>query len=183
MDEWQISPDEALLHLQQWGHTTAMMRFRIMDPDVGPVTRQGDMYLFAMAARQALRFAELVETLCPPKARSEVSKALHAFRTASPQIKVIRDVLDHMDEYLTGKDSKMKPADLRAGKPSDHANEWLQVWKPSQIWVEPGEGTQRLRISPRPGKVLTLDVSRDVAALSDLVDGISRALSPTQRAR
>lgn len=178
-----MSPDEALLHLQQWGHTTTMMLLRIMDPGTGPVTRQGDMYLFAMAARQALRFAELIETLCPADVRSEIAEALDAFRKTSPQIKDIRDVLDHMDEYLTGKGSSMKRADLRAGKPSDHSNEWLQVWKPSMIWVEPGDGTQLLRISPRPGKILTLDVGRDEAAVRNLVDAISQALSPGRRRR
>lgn len=176
MDSWQLSVIEVVPHLQQWGHTTTVMRLRIMDPTASPVTREGDIYLFAMAARQTLRFAELVERLSSPEARPDMREALHAFSQTSPHVKDVRDVLDHMDEYLTGKDSKMRRADLKAGKPSDHANEWLQVWKPSQMWIEPGQGTFLLRISPRPGKVLTLDVSRDGTAVSDLVYAISRAL-------
>ena len=54
MDSWQLSVIEVVPHLQQWGHTTTVMRLRIMDPTAGPVTREGDIYLFAMAARQTL---------------------------------------------------------------------------------------------------------------------------------
>ena len=67
MKAWDLTPDEALNELVQWQHTTTVMQIRIMEPGAGPVTRQGDAYLFAMAARQALRFAELVRKMSMAK--------------------------------------------------------------------------------------------------------------------
>ena len=170
---WDLTPHEALNELVQWQHTTTMMQIRIMEPGAGAYTRQGDAYLFAMAARQALRFAQLVRTVAPPAAHSDIDHALDEFNETSPDIKGVRDVLDHLDQYLRGVGK-----DYPAGPPEAHRHELIQILRPSLFWYEATEVTYRLHISPAPGHRLVLDVTRDAAAVRQLGYAIADALSP-----
>ena len=173
MTAWDLTPDEALNELVQWQHTTTVMQIRIMEPGAGAVTRQGDAYLFAMAARQALRFAQLVRKIAPPAARSVIDRALNEFNQTSPDIEGVRNVLDHLDDYLRG-----IGLGYPAAPPEAYATELMQILRPSLLWYEATEATYRLHISPAPGHRLVLDVTRDAAAVRQLCNAIADALSP-----
>jgi hypothetical protein len=169
---WDLTPNEALNELVQWQHTTTVMQIRIMEPGAGTVTRQGDAYLFAMAARQALRFAQLVRKIAPSATHSHIDRALKEFNQTSPDIEGVRNVLHHLDDYLRG---------IGLGYPADppeaYANELIQILRPSLLWYEATEATYRMHISPAPGHRLVLDVTRDAAAVRQLCDAIADALS------
>lgn len=173
MTEWDLSPDEALHHLFQWQHATTIMEARVRDPAADTFTMQGDAYLFAMAARQALRFAQLVRRVAQPSFHSEIDRALGEFVTTAPDIKAIRDVLDHFDEYLRG-----TGRDYPASPPPTYQRELGQTVGPTLVFYQRSEETVRLHVSPAPGVKLILDVALVAAAVSTLAYALADILDP-----
>jgi hypothetical protein len=171
-ERWSVPVADALELLLVWSQSVGQMRLRILDPSAGRITRQGDIQLFAVAVRQVLRFAELCRAIAPEAARSDIDRALHAFNEASPDAKDIRDVLDHYDDYLRGRGRAFK-----VGRPGDYRDGFLQVFRPAGSWIEGCTDTVKLHIAPGPGhRLLTLDITREGAAASELVHAVCQAL-------
>lgn len=171
MTKWDLTPRDAFDQLAQWVHATTVMQWRIMDPAAGIQTRQSDTFLFALAARQARRFAGLVQEVVPEAVKPTIVDAICEFDDRAPDITAIRDVLDHMDDYLKGV-GRTYPA----GPPRSPDREYLQILKPTLMWTEKGDDTFRLIIMPAPGHKLVLDVRREGEAVRKLADTIGDVL-------
>lgn len=171
-DKWELTPSEALIHLIRWTHSVDVMRLRILDPNAGPLTFKGDLHLFSLAIREALRFAELTRAVSARTAWSAIDKATHTFEVTCPHVKDVRNVLDHFDDYLRGRGK-----DFNAGRPSEHAGEFFQVLRPAGWFCERRPASVVLHVSPKPGTVLTLDIAESAAALRELTRAIQAAVA------
>lgn len=177
---WQVTPDEALAELLRWGHTAQTMAVRVCDPAAGPLTRDGDVRLFALAVRQVLRFAVLTRDLLEEPHRTSAANAIDAFDAKVPAAQLIRDVTDHWGEYLQG-----IGLHYRGGRAGDYwpETDWLTLTRPTSSWGEWGNGTYLLFISPRPGTVIQLDVRTTavaVAALSHTIQEVVPEAGPIE---
>jgi len=147
------------------------MQKRIVDGDSGVGTRRGDMYLFAMAVRQVLRFAELALRVAPEDSRGLIGQAISAFEATAPDLKNIRDVLDHFDEYImgTGRTYEAKTPEYWS------ENSLASVFVTTQMWAVATDGVYELHLSLAPEKYLVLDVLREAGAARTLADTVHKA--------
>jgi hypothetical protein len=111
-----------------WRHAVDVQALRLLTtgtgmPD-GPVTKQADSYLFAMALRNLLRAVELVRNTVAPERRVTIEIAQEAFRLEFPKAIAQRDVLEHFDDYLQGMGK------LQKGKPPFPAATWTESTGP-----------------------------------------------------
>lgn len=175
--EWHLTVGEALSELMRWTHSAQIMAIRTLDPDAGDYTREGDVRLFAMAVRQVLRFAELTYDKAREDQAPEIREAINAFDAVIPAAKVIRDLVDHWDDYMKGTGRAYPAGDPRhaAGSP------WVAVVRPFGSWAQWIDGEYVLYLAPRPGTVLQLDVRPTAAAASELSHAIQNALDTEQR--
>ena len=85
-------------HILFWGHAVDLQGRRANDGKVATMDAQVDCYLFLVAVRQLVRAVEF----CRPHAMSEIDKALSEFKREVPGWLVLRDVVEHFDEYERG---------------------------------------------------------------------------------
>jgi hypothetical protein len=156
------SVNEAVAYLGVWCHAVEVQAIRIFAegngmPD-GPMTRQTDSYLFAIALRNLLRAAALLRNAAPKSAWSSIDRALNEFERKVPHAVDLRDVLDHFDDYARGKGELQK---TRGG--ASEPNEWY----------ERANDTYRLSLGLAPGApLLTLEVRSATEAATTLVRAI-----------
>ena len=171
MDNWPIDRTDVIRELQQWCYTTATMHARVVENYSTSRTR-GDMFLFAMAVRQVLRFADLALTIADSDAAVPLKEAIDKFAETSPDAKGVRDVIDHFDDYLKGAGLA-----YRAGDPSEYVGMVASVNKPTNMWIQASDGVFRLHINPSPGEHVVLDIARETASALALADAAIAALS------
>jgi hypothetical protein len=177
VDNWQIDRTDVIRELQQWQYTTATMHARVVENHSTSRTR-GDMFLFAMAVRQVVRFAELALTVADSDAAPLLTEAIEKFAESSPDATDVRDVIDHLDDYLKGMGRTYK-----AKAPSEYVRMMASVRKPTNTWIEASDGVFRLHINPSPGEHVVLDIARESAAALALADAAITALSDTPASR
>jgi hypothetical protein len=166
---------EALAWLMVWSNAADTQGKRLLTEGAsGPaarMNRQGDAILFAFAVRQVLRAAELVRDLCPPGvARDAIDDALRGFHAGLPDVKDVRDVMDHFDDYATGK-GKLQAKMLQPAT--------------FTYWTERGPytpitdgGVVNVRLTMAVGsRTMTVDVFATVSAVNRLHTAIDNALA------
>ena len=84
--------------IQFWGHAVELQGRRANDGTVTTMDAQVDCYLFLVTVRQLVRAVEF----CRPHGRSEIDKALHEFKHTVPGWLILRDAVEHFDEYERG---------------------------------------------------------------------------------
>jgi hypothetical protein len=172
MSDWPVDLADVLGELGTWTRSVTLMQARITSVNEGIGTRKGDMYLFAMAVRQVLRFADLAKRVAPRECRSRIGEAIRAFNETAPDSKDIRDVLDHFDEYMEGRGRK-----FNAGAPESYDYGFAIARNPTFMWVEAMEGRLQLHVLPKPGVRVTLDVVREGDAARKLELDVQTAVT------
>ncbi|MFF4577261.1 hypothetical protein ACFY15_02455 [Streptomyces sp. NPDC001373] len=169
----------AIGHLMRWLTAVELQAERVCAPppfanpvgDTPPASGAGlaqeaDALLFASALRDFLRAADLIKwTVDGTVATSPVDKALHSFELAVPNLKDIRDVLEHFDAYEKGQGDFQKAA-VKGGQ---------DVWT-SRMLVDPRDGSPLLFLMPGDGQKWTLDVRTSTVAAQVLYASIQKAL-------
>lgn len=74
--------------------------------DLRSAARQAQAMLLVLALRNLLRAAEMALEYAEAPERDNIAKALDRFRKAFPDLVTARDMLEHFDDYLTGKGRK-----------------------------------------------------------------------------
>ena len=170
--KWSIPLVEVLEELAIWERGVYLQRHRILESDETGISRRADAQLLALALRQVLRLAECCRAVAPHNTWSTIDLALKRFKDTSPDVKDLRDVLDHMDAYLRGVGDEFP-----AGPPNQVYPHGLLIFIPTISWEEPMVDTFRLNLVPAPGRrPLVLDVSRDSEAAIALCDAIRDAV-------
>lgn len=82
--------------------------------DVEDWRREADLQFMAVSARRIRRIAEAVQEITGD---DTLRKEIGAFEQSLPTLKLLRDVHEHLDEYLQGggHDDNVSPSNLRVG--------------------------------------------------------------------
>src|ERR1700761_6329203 len=116
-----------LANLALW---TADLQYRRLDTDEPgdtnfPLRRWSDFYFFIVAMTRLRRAAFLASKIPSVKDRMEV--ALKSFDATLPNLKKMRDVAEHIDDYAmgTGRDKSINRKSLEVGITDGETWEWL----------------------------------------------------------
>jgi hypothetical protein len=154
----------ALAQATIWGHAVQVQGMRVLSDAVwplsGPVTKQGDAYLFAIALRDVLRAAEFVKRCADKADRPAIRAAIASFKKRLPHATDLRDILEHLDEYSAG-NGKLR-------RDRKHAY-------PITLWYEHTADNYALNVG-LDGRVFRIDVREATEATQRLVLRLSKAV-------
>jgi hypothetical protein len=129
-----------------WHQAVALQYARLLPhvafPMNGPLTREADAYLLAIALRNLVRGVTLAKRHRHPSVQKAMREALARFDAGVPNSKNIRDVLEHFDRYAAG------TGDLQAA-------EWRKM--PHEVWIQEIETAPKLYIGIAGRSPMVLD--------------------------
>ena len=147
--------EAARSHLFLWMVAVQDQSLRVIQAEYDH-NREVDSTLYALALRNLLRVAELVRQFD----RQRVKAALAAFEKEVPNLVKLRDILEHFDEYETGRGDLQKKG--------------LVPREPVSIWWEQNAGTVVVNVGG-----FSLDVVKASDAASRLVRSLADVLGPS----
>jgi hypothetical protein len=153
--------------LRLWQHAVQLQSLRVQGCAgmgyAGKTTREADVFLFAVALSNCMRAATQVCASPDATVRARAEQAVAEFDEVVQQAAEVREVVEHLDDYLAGRGQLQQQA-----ASSD----------PLQLVHEADTARHTVDFLVAPKIVLTVDVERVTAAavvlageLSDLVSG------------
>src|SRR5687767_5207359 len=107
-------------HFESWAHAVELQWKRVHNAAlaqgkpivVSKADLQADGHLFVIAAELMVAGAEVLASLLPKSKEKSISDAVSKFRQDIPSSRLVRNTLEHFDDYLRGCGATQKARQL-----------------------------------------------------------------------